>query len=344
MKLKILIFTCFFFSLVLSNSPRIFGGDEHDKVANQITTLISKLHNKSLGELRDYALSLEAYTSNGKTVLGGLHDYITQYNKQSLIKYIASVCLEKRELFEEQKFNSVIAQFSSSSNKKEDEKIEKALLNVIHENTENSEKSKSLTSQRFEDLVYIQHRNTLITWALTCEYHDNLKKQAPLVGGLHDYVDSLSEREIADYILRMVDVYPELGSKQTLDDLRKKYEIKYESDENVDDNDKKDEIEKAEKSLNFLAESEPEGEGGLIDFIFRLPREKLTQYAFTAEKFAHEATGMQVKGGIVDYIDELTNQQIAWFVLDSAKKYPELNSKEFLDALVCRYGFDKIIN
>lgn len=340
MKFKILIFTCFL-SLVLSNStPRIFGGDDHDKVANQITTLISKLHKKSLSELRDYALSLESYRANGQMVFGGLHDYINGYNEQSLIKYIVSVCIEKRELLDEQKFNSVIAQFASSA----DKTIEESAFGSDSSEAEKKIEEKNFKSN-FEELVLIQSRNTLIKWALTCEYHDNLKKQAPLIGELHDYVDSLSDREIADYILRLVGVYPELASKQTLNQLVEEYEIQYESKEDdgkIDD--KKDDIEKVADNLKFLAETEPEGEGGLVDFIFRLSRERLTQYAFTAEKYQHEAIGQHIKGGIVDYIDELTNQQIAWFVLNIAKQYPELNSKEFLDALVYRYGFDKIVS
>lgn len=356
MKFKILIFTCFLLSLVLSNNPRIFGGDDHDKVANQITTLISNLHKKSLSDLRDYALSLESYRANGEMVYGGLHDYITQYNEQSLIKYIVSVCIEKRELLDSQKFNAVIAQFSANSNSiKKAEETEKTSLNANNkkstEKIEKTEKSNASTEQSFEDFLNVQSRNTLIKWALTCEYFENLKKQAPLVGGLHDYIETLSDREIADYIMGLVDVYPELGNKKNLDQFALEYEIQYESkDESDNADEKKDDIEKTkktEKGLKFLAadpEPEPEGEGGLVDFIFRLSREKVSQYAFAAEKYEHEATGMQIKGGILDYIDELTNQQIAWFVLDIARKFPELNSKEFLDSLVCRYGFDKIIS
>jgi len=338
MKLKILILTCFL-SLVLSN-PSIIGGDDHDKTANQITTLISKLHKKSLGELRNFALSLESYRTNGEMVFGGLHDYIEQYNEQSLIKYIISVCIEKRELLDEQKFNSVISDFSPSfKNNTNIEKtfISESLNSIKSEEPENSESI-------FEDIVLIQSRDRLIKWALTAEYHDNLKKQASLVGSLHDYVETLSDKEISDFILRIVDVYPELGSKLTLERLEEEYEIKYESKNEDDDiEDKKDVIEKSTKSLNFLADPEPEGEGGLVDFIFRLSREMLTEYAFTVEKYHHETDGLNIKGGIVDYVDDLNNEQIAWFVLDIAKKYPELNSKEFLDALVYRYGIDKVI-
>ena len=104
MRFKVIIFACFL-SIILS-TPHIFGGDDHDKVANQLISLTSKLNKKNLEELRDYALNIESYTTNGQMILGGLHDYIKDYNKQALLKYIINSCLKNRELLEEKKFES----------------------------------------------------------------------------------------------------------------------------------------------------------------------------------------------------------------------------------------------
>lgn len=75
------------------------------------------------------------------------------------------------------------------------------------------------------DYIFRKDRNTLIRWAYTCEAHDRKIKNEIIVGGLHDYIEKLTNQEIADYILRMAENYTVLNSEQGLESYAKIYAI-----------------------------------------------------------------------------------------------------------------------
>lgn len=327
MKFKALILMSVL-SLILCKG--ILGGDDHDKVAYQIINLTVKLNEKNTEQLRAYAYNVDNYLTDGRKIFGGIHDYIRSYDKPALIKYLINSCLSHRELLKIEKFENVV-----------NNRIEKLLLQ-----NENIEKAQSnsgflkveddpIKVEGLHDHIYRQHRNTLIKWALTCELFDRKAKNRDLIiGGLNDYIDAYTDKQIADYILNIVDIYPELNSKEKLEDLAVEYEIKYYDKNNADPNN--------EDNRNIIEGSvkNEEEEGGLVDFIWRLPRETLYKYALSVERYDHEMQGMIIKGGIIDIIDDLNTNEICNFIQSIVKKHKELNNKSLLDSIVRKYGYE----
>jgi hypothetical protein len=260
-----------------------FGEGDHDKNAFAIRDLRIKLEQKSLEELKTYALKLENY-SKGE-VLGGLHDYINDLSKEDLIIFIASTCLKNKELLEENKFKAVV----------EEEKPEAIILGGLH------------------DYIYKQDRKTLIRWALTGEAHEREVLNIHPRGGLHDYIKTLSDAEIASIVLNRADKFKELNSKEKLDALSTKYSISFD-----------------EAPRGIL--------GGLHDYIRLQDRETLIKWALTAESHDRAVRNIKVLGGLHEMISNYSNEKIAEYVLDMAARYPELNSVEKLNALTAKYN------
>jgi len=50
-------------------------------------------------------------------------------------------------------------------------------------------------------------------------------KKTPRLGGIDDYVYTLQDQEIANFILKQAEKYPELNSKFEVEQLIKKYNI-----------------------------------------------------------------------------------------------------------------------
>jgi len=168
------------------------------------------------------------------------------------------------------------------------------------------------------DYINTLPRDTLINWALAAEDYVRDKKNIHPMGGLDDYINRLSNSEIAQKILKYASENPELNNKDLLEKLVKKY------------------ITDKDAPTAFLDEGQIMG--GLHDYIFREPRETLINWALAAEKYVKSQSSIRRMGGLDDYIDSLTDEQIATKVLEMAAKYPVLNSSTKLDALVKSYN------
>ena len=99
----------------------------------------------------------------------------------------------------------------------------------------------------------------------------------------------------------------------------------------------------APKKLEFLGEAQEihAQVGGLHDFIWRLPRDTLENFALTAEKFSNDKKGRHLLGGLHDRIRSMSDREIAEYVLDRAQEYPELDSYSTLNQLAAKFGFAK---
>jgi len=135
------------------------------------------------------------------------------------------------------------------------------------------------------------------------------------MGGLHDYISTLSNKQLVEYIMNKAKDLPELDSADKLNELVTQYGIKNDS--------------------HNVGVQGPMG--GLHDFIFRIPREQVSLWALAAEKFHRDATNKQLLGGLHDYIDTLETYQIAEYVLKEAGEHEELNTTDFLNGLVDKY-------
>lgn len=164
------------------------------------------------------------------------------------------------------------------------------------------------------DYISRQDRLTLIRWALTVEEYLKQKTGKGLIGGIHGTKEPLTDEKYAQYIINMAEKFPELNSASELDRLSQVY--------GFSDN----------PSLNKLGNF-----GGLHDFIFRKDRNTLIRWALTAEAHDRKLKNVELLGGLQDYIDNLSNSEIANYVLAMADVYSELNSQQNLDALSQTY-------
>ena len=141
-------------------------------------------------------------------------------------------------------------------------------------------------------------------------------------GGIHDYVWRLDQEACIKYILSVALKYTELLDMDTF----------------------RATVSPVVKFLEAVAEPSV-GFGGLEDYIFRLDRETLSNFAFSAEKYHHEQQGQSmIIGGLHDKIRDMSNLEIAEYVLEKAKLYKDLNSYENLEKLSLKYGFSKKLN
>ena len=88
----------------------VIGGGDHDKTAHKVVQLTSMLREKSVEALRDYCLKLEDWerTETGKFLMGGLHDYINDMDKQACVKYILNLSLEHKKLLDLEYFTTTV--------------------------------------------------------------------------------------------------------------------------------------------------------------------------------------------------------------------------------------------
>lgn len=171
------------------------------------------------------------------------------------------------------------------------------------------------------DYIFRLPRETLVSWALTCEKYSTETKNQFLIGGLHDYIGTISKSDLVSYILKKVDEFPELNNQDKLNALASGYGF-------------------SPSSRQASLAANPRGRGGLEDYVFRLPREELIGYALASETYSRNKKHLHLLGGLNDYISRLSNQEISDYILKSAKEFPELNNLETLKTLVNKYQID----
>jgi hypothetical protein len=251
--------------------------------------------------LNKWALATERYHRkiNNITLRGGLDDYINSLTNQQVIEYIMKEAKEHPEIASSQKLESLVSEFGISES-------------TVHSIP--SVASPIGGDGGIHDYIWRMDRPSLNKWALTTEaYHRNANKQQQLIGGLHDYIATLSNQQVIDYILREVKEHPELNAGK-LDSLSAEYGITGE----------------VERPLKMGG-----NDGGLHDYIWRLPRTTLDSWAFAAENYHNKE--QLIIGGLHDYIATLSNQQVIDFIMKEVKEHPEIASGEKLDALVSKY-------
>jgi hypothetical protein len=167
------------------------------------------------------------------------------------------------------------------------------------------------------DFIFRESRETLEKWANTAEAHHVKVTGKPLIGGLHGRRNPLTNEEFANYVLDMSKIYPGLNSRTELEKLSVVYGF----------------------SDGKISGKVGDARGGLHDYLFRQPRETLVRWALTAEEHLKQKTGTKLIGGLHGRLEPLNNQDYAQFIMDMAKKFPELDNGLELDRLSQVYGF-----
>jgi len=263
----------------------------------QIGGLHDFIFRESRDNLEKWANTIEAHhvQVSGKPIIGGIHGRRDPLTNEEYAQYILDM-------------TKVYPGLNSRS--------ELERLSVVYGFSDSK-----ITNQRggLHDYLYRQPRNTLIRWAFTAEEHHKQKTGQTLIGGLRGRLIPLSNQEYAEYILRMVNKFPELDNGQELDRLSQVYGLA--------DN----------PSLNKIIG----GMGGLHDYIYRTERNTLIKWALTAEAHDRKVKNVQLLGGLDEYINSLSNEEIAEYILRMADTYQELNSKENLDSFAVTYEIIK---
>ena len=260
--------------------------------------------------LINWALASEKYhrkVNNQDGLVGGLVDYVFRLSNQDIISKILKVADEHPEIASQEKLQSLATEYGFS-------------VSIPTSNL------KMGGDGGLHDYIWRLPRDKLITWALTSEaYHRDVNHQH-LFGGLDDYVSSLSNQKIIEYIMSQVKEHPELSAQGKLDSLSVKYNI---DPKNVHTNE-------TPLTSTFVG-----GDGGLHDYIWRLERPVLNNYALAAEQYHREKENIKLYGGLHDYINVLSNEQVIEYIMKQVKQHPELGSSKKLDTLVVQYGISQ---
>jgi len=153
------------------------------------------------------------------------------------------------------------------------------------------------------------------------------------MGGLDDYIGSLTNQQVVDYIMKEVKEHPEIASSNKLDGLVTQFGITGGSWHQPTP---------MVSATAAVAAPRPQtnntgiigGDGGLHDFIWRLPRDKLDQWALATEKYHRKINNLHLMGGLHDYIGRLTNDQVIDYIMKEVKEHPEIAGSSKLDGLV----------
>ena len=140
------------------------------------------------------------------------------------------------------------------------------------------------------------NKNELIKLALAGEAYDRKAKNIFVLGGLNDYAHTLSEVQLSNIIKDYISLYPELGVRGKLEELA------------------------AIKT------------GGFIGYIKSLSMIDLKRVCLALEKKCNP----DVKGGIHDYIDRLTADELIDYIRTTTDNYTvtDLRSEEEIKKLL----------
>jgi HD superfamily phosphohydrolase YqeK len=155
-----------------------------------------------------------------------------------------------------------------------------------------------------EEAIEKGSRKLLEKLAFTCESIEREKSQEKIVGGLHDYINKLFDEALRNYIREFLERNQEYKENDMLLYLatKKQYSI--------------------EQIKNILDVYE---------------RNALVEIAIAADEYDRETSTTPRVGGLVDYIDRLSNEEIKVAIISFARRFPELREEDYLKNIILRY-------
>ena len=263
-------------------------------------------------KLISWAITSETYHRevNHQHLVGGLEDYVNSLKNEDIINYILAQVKEHPELAKKGKLDSLSENYNID-------------VNSFHIPEKPVTSSIIGGDGGFHDFIWRTERPVLNNWAIACERYHIKVNNLQLIGGLHDYINNLSNQQVIEYILNKVKEHPELANAQKLNSLVTEIGIS-------DTTGLKSNI--APKSTIIG------GDGGLHDYIWKSDRLVLNKWALTSEKYHRKVNNLNILGGLNDYIDALTNQQVIEYIIKEIKEHPEIASSQKLDSLSVELG------
>jgi len=224
--------------------------------------------------LINWAIAAEEYDreKSGVQLLGGLHDYAYSLTADNLVGIIIGYIQQHPELSRNGAFQNMVGDIQAQH--------------------------PSLFGG-FLDYVRNFSREEMIKLGLAGESYDRAQRKIQLLGGLHDYIDSLDNGRIMKIVMDYVRQYPELNNPGTLENL-------------------------AAIPL-----------GGFDGYLKSQTKSTLRQMALAVDSYLTAKLGK--KGGIHDYVWRLGADDLVKYLLDEAQAYPELRDASFLENLLVKY-------
>ena len=146
------------------------------------------LKNVSRSNLIKMALATEEYdreVNDQTNLMGGLHDYIMNLSDEEIISKIKEVTSQHQEINNLEKLNKLSSGFTSDRLSLERERISR---------------------EYFSKLSLEMIKNC----ALGVEKYYKSKETVHTYGGLHDYINSLSKKELTEYVMMEQNNHPEI--------------------------------------------------------------------------------------------------------------------------------------
>jgi len=262
-------------------------------------TIENKLAYTDRATLNKFALATEKFDREFKGIrlMGGLHDYIKTLADSEVITYILTKVKTYPELGNVAKLGQLVQQYG-----------------IKEEASHTGEIGINLPDTIENKLAYT-NRDTLNKYAIAVQkYHRQVNNQR-LMGGIDDYINTLSDSQVIDYIRKETTEHPEIATISALDQIVTKFNV---------------------QGPHGPVRSNPVIGGGLHDVVRSLDRKSLISFALAMDEYSHEKNPRL--GGIDDYVYTLQDQEIANFILKQAEQYPELNSRSAVSGLVTKYN------
>lgn len=245
----------------------------------------------------------------------------------------------------------------------------------------------NIDDDRILSIIHNYSTQNLKSLALTAEAFDRQQRgREGLLGGLHDYIDSLSPSQIVDIIVNFISQYQELQSKKFFENLanikqtpegldffeglkylsRKQlvnYGISCRNYEQEKRNSFKiggfdyyysrlsesalidyitacvnrDNLELAEGKLAIISKPKLLSLEEVHDYLSIVIRKSLIKIAIAVDEYDREVSKFPRVGGIIDFVETLTNEEIIQEVMNKSLNNPELREINMIKNLVLRY-------
>jgi hypothetical protein len=327
------------------NPHKHHPGSEHDS-----TNLHDFISSGDRETLIKWALTAEAHSHVNleKKPIGGLHDSITYLSNEEIGKYITIAAKRTPELNCKEKMEKLATKYGITDQSVKDlAKIHTIVKDAEHmnheEKAENDSESAEQHSESMQECLINGDRKTLMRWALVAEAVLNAHEpNGKILGGLHDYIESLGNHELAKYVSVASRSHPEINNRKNMEKLAETYGISSEHELNKEhiNNENLNEENKINENLNAENKTFNTRLDRIFSELMGEDQKDLISWAFVAERYDREKHGFhQLEGGLEDYIWKLEKEKIVDYIADKAKTYSELSDKSYLEFLSRKYGF-----
>jgi hypothetical protein len=194
--------------------------------------------------------------------------------------------------------------------KKKIDDILKWVNRLFHE-----DKLESKIDKDVIDYVMSLKRQDLIEVAYSLErYHRIIFNQTGLMGGLHDYVFRISDDLIRNFIFKELNEHPEICEKSHLVKLVNLTESQTE------------ELKKYKR--DFIIGD------GIHDYLATLDRPIMNRIALALENYHRKQKDEFMFGGLHDYIDQISEEDLRSYIIKEANEHSEINSVSAIKDLI----------